>query len=342
MAEAARPSAPDGHRRQVGQQRRQRARAAADSRRRASSQPDGSLQRRTRRYRAAQRHQVAAHAQRLAQVARQRAHVGARRAAHVELDASPAMRDHLERVDGHRHRGPAPPPRPRAPARRAARPSTRLAEYTGGTCCSVADERARRRARRVLAERRPRRGPSGSPVEVVGGGGEAEPHGRPVRSSRRRPGSAPGAWPCRCRAAARRWRRDRGCRCGRRGACRSARRTRSTTSWDVGPAGLSTTSTPSRRGPYSSSSSSARAGSRRRRWISSSSRATRSVASRPTSYWKVSSGVWRRRQPLAQLAPHEAGGLAQAGQGLVALRLVAQHAEADAGLAQVGGERRRG
>ena len=49
---------------------------------------------------------------------------------------------------------------------------------------------------------------------------------------------------CRRREAERRSPADRACRCGRSATCPSARRTRATTSCDVGPAGLSTTSTP--------------------------------------------------------------------------------------------------
>ena len=119
--------------------------------------------------------------------------------------------------------------------------------------------RVRRRALLAIASpSRPRRlapalakassASTGTPTRrsraVVGVGANPESQPPPGRSWAPLRRTAPAAWPVRAGPRAARWRTDRASRCGRPRAVPKTRRTRATTSCDVGPAGLSTSSAP--------------------------------------------------------------------------------------------------
>src|SRR5262249_53548285 len=111
------------------------------------------------------------------------------------------------------------------------------------------------------------------------------------------------------------------------------RRTWSTTSWEVGPVGLSTTSTPSRGGLFVV----VFAGRRLRlRVVDLVEQPRDAVAGlEPLVVLEEELRGMPQAQPLAQRAAHVAGGLLEPGQAGLALLLGAQHADEDAGLAEV-------
>ena len=204
--------------------------------------PDGPLEPEASRARPAQRDQVAAAAERTAEVPSEGSDIGTGRTPDLELQELAVKGPHFDGVDRHPNRG--------------GNDGLALAGQLIETLALDVFGREGR-ATCVISPANPRQ--AAFTWEGTNTAGRASPIGSPVRSSvvvakprrtvacrpsRPRPGTGPVAWPCPRRRAARRWRRDRGCRYGRRAARPSARRTRSTMSWEVGPAGLSTTSTP--------------------------------------------------------------------------------------------------
>ena len=180
---------------------------------------------------------------------------------------------------------------------------------------------ARARGER-LAPRRPRAGPRRAARRS---GRRWWWRSRAARSrgtpSRRRRESARVAWRGRRRRGGRRSRTGRACRCGRPAASPSARRTRSTTSCEVGPRRLVHDEDAVHAGYSSLPPSSPGVG----RLLAG--RVLLEKARHPVGRLEplVVAEVDLRRvvdaQPPAELAPHEAGRAAQGGEALLALRL---------------------
>ena len=194
-----------------------------------------------------------------------------------------------------------------------------------------AHQRAAGRAQRLVAHRDRPRLVQRLAREVVGGGREAEPDGRAVgllalrQEARQARGLADAD---RQHAGRERVERARVADAPLRPALAGRGRRRRARS---GPAGLSTTSTPCRSPPLALQSSSP--ASR----VAAGSSAADLVEQLRHAVGGVQALVVLERdlgrvadaQAAAQLAPHEARGLPQAGEALVPRRLVAQHADVD-------------
>ena len=177
-----------------------------------------------------------------------------------------------------------------------------------------------RRQRRPASSRRERAPPAARPS-----GRRSWSRSRAARSrrtpSRRRRGSGRGAWRGRRRRAGRRSRTGRGCRCAPRAGSRSARRTRSTMSCEVGPPGLSTTRTPSTARLLPASLAVPLAGRLLpcRLLVEEPRHPVGGVE--PLVVAEVDLGGVVDAEAPAELAPHEAGRAAEGGEALLALRL---------------------
>ncbi len=153
----------------------------------------------------------------------------------------------VELVHGHGHR--LERDRLRAPGQLVrASAADLLGGMLGGSCSNVPAKRRERRDRPPRPSGSADAGsPSGCAVGVVGVGGEAETDGRFVGLVAAAERTTPAASRGRGRAAAGPSRAGRACPCGRCCARPSVRRSRATTSCDVGPDGLSMSRTPSMR-----------------------------------------------------------------------------------------------
>ena len=231
--------------------------ADASSRlRSASFERHRVVQRQPGARRAPQGRQMRADAQRDAQVVRERPHVETRRALERQRDVVVVEADDLEAMDGDAHgggQGRAGGSGGRAGAQRRARAlrscDARRSSWPRRPAAAARTCRGTRRGRIqwLLARRRTAGATARRPARLRRRTCRSPRRtGRPLRTAcSRRSGIARGASRVRGRAAARRWRPDRACPVWPIRRSPSTRRMRATTSWLVGPGGLSMTRRPS-------------------------------------------------------------------------------------------------